>query len=133
MALKRINSTGVQIMPRSSAIAYRLSIAVPALAAIAIGVAISKSSADTGVPDRPCAGLSPETRRPTAPDASSQSTREVLDSCSHLVATIELQDGQVHPTFGPFARDVYIFKTIGGRFVVRVADLPLRHGWYGPF
>jgi hypothetical protein len=78
-------------------------------------------------------GLSSEIRQPSAPDTTSQTTREVLDSCSHLVATLELEDGQVHPAFGSFARDVYVFKTMGGRFVVRIADLPLRHGWYGPF
>ena len=121
-------------MSRSSRIACGLAVAVPALAAIAIvGVAISASNADTGVPDRQCVGLSSEIRQPSAPDTTSQSTKEVLDSCSHLVATLELQDGQVHPAFGPFARDVYVFKTISGRFVVRIADLPLRHGWYGPF
>jgi len=122
-------------MSKSFRIARGIVVAIPALTAIAfVGLGISRSSAEIARTIQPCTGLSSEIGGPDA-GGFSQSTGEQLDQgySIYMVANVERQDGQVHPTFGPFPRGVYVFKTTSGRHVVRVLDLPPNHGWYGPY
>jgi hypothetical protein len=52
-------------------------------------------------------------------------TREHLtQATAYLEAHVEQPDGRVHPAFGANPRGVYIFKTMGGRYVVRIVEIP---------
>lgn len=51
----------------------------------------------------------------------------------HLVAYVDHVDGSGRSAFVPFPRNMYVFATESGRYVVRILDLPHDHGWYGPF
>jgi len=55
----------------------------------------------------------------------SLSTGEHLtQSTAYFVAHVEQPDGGVHPAFGADPRGVYIFKTMSGRYVVRLMEIP---------
>jgi hypothetical protein len=63
--------------------------------------------------------------------AATQDT--LTGTVAHVIAYVEQQDGRGHVAFDPNAKQMFIFPTTKGRFVVRFLDLPTGHGWYGPF
>jgi hypothetical protein len=48
----------------------------------------------------------------------------LVQSAAYVVAHVEQPDGRVHPALGGGPRGVYIFKTMGGRLVLRIMDTP---------
>jgi hypothetical protein len=63
-----------------------------------------------------------------APDAGgmSLSTREeIVGSALYFVANVERPDGSIDPAYGTNPRGVFLFKTTGGRYVLRHVELPV--------
>ena len=63
-----------------------------------------------------------------------QSTKEVLTgTATHVLAYVERQDAREGTGIDPDPKQLFIFPTTGGRYVVRIRDLPPGVGLHGPF
>ena len=63
-----------------------------------------------------------------------KTTKEVLaGTAAHVLAYVELQDARGDTGLDPDPKQLFIFPTTGGRYVVRVRDLPPGLGLHGPF
>jgi hypothetical protein len=61
------------------------------------------------------------------PGGYSQTTGEHLTaSTAYFEAHVERPDGSVHPGYGPERRGVLVFKTMSGRYILRVVEIPNR-------
>jgi hypothetical protein len=106
-------------------------------AAALLGLGISLGSAD----DRPEARyikLWPDlggigSMLPHAPTVRASTKEKLTGTVAHVIAYVERKDADGGVAFDPDAKQMFIFPTTSGRYVVRVLDVPAGHGWYGPF
>ena len=106
-------------------------------AAVLLGLGISLGSANDQ-PAGQCIKLWPENggTNSAMPHAATvqKTTKEVLAGpAAHVLAYVELQDVRGDTGFDPDPKQLFIFPTTGGRYVVRVRDLPPGLGLHGPF
>jgi hypothetical protein len=62
------------------------------------------------------------------------SKEPLAGTSAYIVGYVEHRDTDGEsPTISSKPYGVYIFRTTGGRFLIRIEDIPEGHGWYGPF
>lgn len=66
-------------------------------------------------------------------DMSKSVDEELTGTTAHLVVYVDHFDDNGRSVFIPFKRDMHVFATKSGKYVVRIRALPDDHGWFGPF
>jgi hypothetical protein len=70
---------------------------------------------------------------PSMPAIRAATKDTLTGTVAHVIAYVEQEDGRGQTAFDPNAKQMFIFPTTNGRYVVRFLDLPAGHDWYGPF
>jgi hypothetical protein len=109
-------------------------LAILNLSAALLGLGIVLASANEQ-PEGQCIKLWPErgTTDAARPSAATlqKTTNEVLTgAAAHVLAYVESNGGA---GFDPDPKQLFIFPTTGGRYVIRIRDLPPGLGLHGPF
>jgi hypothetical protein len=103
-------------------------------AAVLLGLGVSAGLADDR-PETQCIKLWPVVGGigSMLPHAPSLHARQLTGTVAHEVAYVESRDGRRELTFDPRPKQIFIFPTTSGHYLVRIVDVPADHGWYGPF
>jgi hypothetical protein len=67
------------------------------------------------------------------PHAPTPQAWQLIGTGTHEIVYVESRDVRGDLTFDPRPKQMFIFPTTSGQYLVRFDDVPADHGWYGPF